>query len=69
MEPNKRISAEDAYYHPYFKQEPRACSPNDLPVPKEDLHGYSGTNDAKNPPNHQKELLELESFKREHENK
>ena len=41
MEPSKRISAKDAYYHEYFKQDPRPCAPNELPLISEDTHEYS----------------------------
>ena len=71
MEPNNRISAEDAYYHPYFKEDPRPCQPKDLPLIEEDSHEYSVKQEKKHraPVYNEKDNRDLEKFKRENENK
>jgi len=38
LNPNKRISVEEALNHPYFLQEPSMCKEDDLPKVQEDVH-------------------------------
>jgi cyclin-dependent kinase 12/13 len=38
LNPNKRISVEEALNHPYFLQEPSMCTEDDLPKVQEDVH-------------------------------
>lgn len=33
LDPSQRISVDEALEHPYFKSEPKACDPSDLPLP------------------------------------
>ena len=40
LDPAQRISAKDALNHPYFKSEPLACLPSELPKIGFELHDY-----------------------------
>lgn len=40
LDPKKRISAEDAYRHEFFKEDPRPCQQEQLPVSIDDTHEF-----------------------------
>ena len=40
LDPKKRISAKDAYYHEFFKEDPRPSQPEQLPVSIDDTHEF-----------------------------
>lgn len=72
MEPNQRISAEDAYSHDYFRQDPRPWAPKDLPLISEDTHEYSvkqqkKTKELQSQPDNNSKLVE--KYRKDHENK
>jgi serine/threonine protein kinase len=46
LNPNERASASEALDHPYFRTEPRATPPMQLPLPLERREGGSGNGDG-----------------------
>lgn len=40
LNPHTRITAQDALKHDFFRLDPPACKPNELPTLNEDYHEY-----------------------------
>jgi serine/threonine protein kinase len=47
LDPSKRITAEEALRHPYFKEEPLKCDPKDLPKIEKDSHEFQSRQNKK----------------------
>ena len=48
IEPENRLSAEDAYDDNYFRFDPRPCPPNEIPLLEKDSHEYTVKQEVKN---------------------
>lgn len=47
LDPSKRITAEDALKHDFFKEEPMKCEPKELPKIEKDSHEYQSRQQKK----------------------
>lgn len=59
LDPEQRLTAKQALDHRYFKEEPLACEPINLPKLQEDFHEYSVKQEKRSKP----ELKKLYTFK------
>jgi serine/threonine protein kinase len=73
MDPSERITAEEAYNHPFFEEDPKPCKPEELPLICRDAHEYSVKQEIRTKGlsvlHSKQKQEELEKFKIEHENK